>query len=54
MPLYIFECAAKLKMKPLTAACAAIVFHRFFKEVKPSDYDEFVSIVAATDISDLA
>lgn len=31
-------------MKPLTAACAAIVYHRFFKEVKPSDYDEFVSI----------
>lgn len=43
VPLYIFECAAKLKMKPLTAACAAIVFHRFFKEVKASDYDEFVS-----------
>ncbi|KAH8405880.1 hypothetical protein KR215_011056 [Drosophila sulfurigaster] len=43
VPLYIFECAAKLKMKPLTAACAAIVYHRFFKEVKASDYDEFVS-----------
>nr|AAN71660.1 SD14834p [Drosophila melanogaster] len=42
VPMYIFECAAKLKMKPLTAACAAIVFHRFFREVKASDYDEFL------------
>jgi len=43
--MYIFECAAKLKMKPLTAACAAIVYHRFFREVKASDYDEFVGIL---------
>ncbi|EDW10410.1 cyclin-Q [Drosophila mojavensis] len=48
VPLYIFECAAKLKMKPLTAACAAIVYHRFFKEVKASDYDEF--LIAASSL----
>ncbi|XP_022211642.1 cyclin-Q [Drosophila obscura] len=48
VPLYIFECATKLKMKPLTAACAAIVYHRFFKEVKPTDYDEF--LIAASSL----
>ncbi|XP_017113593.1 cyclin-Q [Drosophila elegans] len=48
VPMYIFECAAKLKMKPLTAACAAIVYHRFFREVKASDYDEF--LIAASSL----
>ncbi|XP_017839009.1 cyclin-Q isoform X2 [Drosophila busckii] len=47
VPLFIFECAAKLKMKPLTAACAAIIYHRFFKEVKASDYDEFLIAAAS-------
>ncbi|KAL5285208.1 FAM58A family protein [Megaselia abdita] len=39
---YLFECSIKLSMKPLTSATAAILFHRFFKEVKASDYDEYL------------
>lgn len=42
-PRFIFECAIKLNMKPLTSATAAIVFHRFFREVESDAYDEFVS-----------
>lgn len=34
----------KLEMKPLTSATAAILFHRFFSEVDPADYDEYVSV----------
>lgn len=42
-PRFIFECAVKLNMKPLTSATAAIVFHRFFREVESEAYDEYVS-----------
>ena len=41
---FLFECAIKLEMKPLTSAMAAILFHKFFNDVDPADYDEFVSI----------
>lgn len=40
---FLFECAMKLEMKPLTSATGAILFHRFFSEVDPADYDEYVS-----------
>lgn len=40
---FLFECSMKLEMKPLTSAMAAILFHKFFNEVDPADYDEFVS-----------
>ncbi|XP_063699710.1 cyclin-Q [Culicoides brevitarsis] len=39
---FLFECAMKLEMKPLTSATAAILFHRFFSEVDPADYDEYM------------
>lgn len=39
---FLFECAIKLSMKPLTSATAAIIFHRFFKDVDSSNYDEFL------------
>lgn len=42
-PRFIFECAVKLNMKPLTSATAAIIFHRFFREVETDTYDEYVS-----------
>lgn len=42
-PRFIFECAIKLNMKPLTSATAAIIFHRFYREVDSIDaYDEYV------------
>lgn len=41
-PRFIFECAIKLNMKPLTSATAAIIFHRFFREVENETYDEYV------------
>lgn len=41
-PRFIFECAIKLNMKPLTSATAAIIFHRFFREVENESYDEYV------------
>lgn len=41
-PRFIFECAIKLNLKPLTSATAAIIFHRFFREVDTADYDEYV------------
>lgn len=41
---FLFECAMKLEMKPLTSAMAALLFHKFFNEVDPADYDEFVSL----------
>lgn len=41
-PRFIFECAIKLNMKPLTSATAAIIFHRFFREVESDSYDEYV------------
>lgn len=39
---FLFECALKLSMKPLTSATAAILFHRFFKEMEDSEYDPFM------------
>lgn len=41
-PRFLFECSIKLCMKPLTTATAAIIFHRFFKEVDNTNYDEFL------------
>lgn len=42
-PRFIFECAIKLNLKPLTSATAAIIFHRFCREVDSTDaYDEYV------------
>lgn len=43
VPRFLFECAIKLQIKPLTSASAAIIFHRFFKEVEATDYDAYVS-----------
>uniref|UniRef100_A0A182KA64 Cyclin-Q n=1 Tax=Anopheles christyi TaxID=43041 RepID=A0A182KA64_9DIPT len=39
---FIFECAQKLAMKPLTSATAAILFHRFFKELDDTEYDPYM------------
>ncbi|XP_037926804.1 cyclin-Q [Hermetia illucens] len=44
---FLFECAIKLAMKPLTSATAAILFHRFYKEVDASNYDEFLIAAAS-------
>lgn len=41
-PHFIFECAIKLNMKPLTSATAAVIFHRFYREVENDAYDEYV------------
>lgn len=41
---FIFECGIKLNGQPLTLATAAVIMHRFFREVDPSNYDCFVSI----------
>lgn len=40
---FIFECGVKLNGQPLTLATAAVIMHRFFREVDPSNYDCFVS-----------
>lgn len=40
---FLFECAMKLAIKPLTSATAAVLFHRFFKEADESEYDPYVS-----------
>lgn len=42
---FIFECGIKLNGQPLTLATAAVIMHRFFREVDPSNYDSFVSIL---------
>lgn len=42
---FLFECAIKLNMKPLTTAMAAIIYHRFLREVDYSEYDCFVSYI---------
>lgn len=42
---FLFECAIKLNMKPLTTAMAAIIYHRFLREVDITDYDCYVSIL---------
>lgn len=44
-PRFIFECAIKLNMKPLTSATAAIIYHRFFREVENESYDEYVRLI---------
>lgn len=41
---FIFECGVKLGGQPLTLATAAVIMHRFFREVDPTNYDYFVSI----------
>lgn len=40
---FVFECAIKLNMKPLTSATAANILHRFNREVESENYDDFVS-----------
>lgn len=47
-PRFIFECAIKLNMKPLTSATAAIIFHRFYREVESDVYDEYVNEFSCT------
>lgn len=32
-------------MKPLTCATAAVIFHRFYREVTQAEYDEYVSSI---------
>jgi len=44
---FIFECGIKLKGQPLTIATAAILMHRFFKEVDAANYDCYL-IAAST------
>ncbi|XP_058834953.1 cyclin-Q [Topomyia yanbarensis] len=39
---FLFECSIKLGMKPLSSAMAAILFHRFFREVDESEYDPYM------------
>lgn len=40
---FIFECGMKLNAQPLTLATAAVLMHRFFKEVDQANYDCYVS-----------
>lgn len=40
---FIFECGMKLNAQPLTLATAAVLMHRFFKEVDQTNYDCYVS-----------
>lgn len=42
---FLFECAIKLSMKPLTSATAAVLYHRFFRETDESEYDPYVSTI---------
>lgn len=44
---FAFECGMKLQAQPLTIATAAVLLHRFFKEVDISNYDSFVSITTS-------
>uniref|UniRef100_A0A1B0GC76 Cyclin-Q n=1 Tax=Glossina morsitans morsitans TaxID=37546 RepID=A0A1B0GC76_GLOMM len=48
VPRFLFECAIKLELNSLTSASAAIIYHRFVKEVSPSDYDGF--LIAASSL----
>lgn len=41
---FIFECGMKLNAQPLTLATAAVLMHRFFKEVDQANYDCYVSL----------
>ncbi|CAH1110575.1 unnamed protein product [Psylliodes chrysocephalus] len=45
---FIFECGIKLNGQPLTLATAAVIMHRFFREVDPSNYDSF--LIAASSL----
>lgn len=47
---FTFECGMKLHAQPLTIATAAVLLHRFFKEVDSSNYDCFVSFIAINNI----
>ncbi|KAJ8972354.1 hypothetical protein NQ317_008764 [Molorchus minor] len=38
---FVFECGIKLNAQPLTVATAAVIMHRFFREVDPVNYDCF-------------
>lgn len=39
---FLFECAIKLSMQPLTSAMAAVLFHRFYRETDESEYDPYM------------
>lgn len=41
-PRFLLECAIKLNVKPLTSATAAVILHRFYREVDSADYDIFL------------
>lgn len=45
---FAFECGMKLHAQPLTIATAAVLLHKFFKEVDSSNYDCFVSIIKSS------
>ncbi|XP_030766511.1 cyclin-Q [Sitophilus oryzae] len=45
---FIFECGMKLNGQPLTLATAAVIVHRFFKEVDHNSYDWF--LIAASSL----
>ncbi|XP_067631662.1 cyclin-Q [Eurosta solidaginis] len=47
VPRFLFECAIKLQIKPITSASAAVIYHRFFNEVPRSDYDEYLIAASA-------
>ncbi|CAG9764289.1 unnamed protein product [Ceutorhynchus assimilis] len=40
--LFVFECGKKLNGQPLTLATAAVILHRFFKEMDHSNYDPYL------------
>lgn len=40
----MFECAIKLNLKPLTSSTAAIIFHKFYREVDINYYDEYLMV----------
>ncbi|XP_075165474.1 cyclin Q [Haematobia irritans] len=48
VPRFLFECAIKLQIKPLTSSTAAIIYHRFFREMESTDYDEY--LIAASSL----
>ncbi|XP_013119030.1 cyclin-Q [Stomoxys calcitrans] len=48
VPRFLFECAIKLQIKPLTSATAAIIYHRFYREMESTDYDEY--LIAASSL----
>ncbi|XP_058063306.1 cyclin-Q [Anopheles bellator] len=39
---FLFECAQKLVMKPLTSATAAVLYHRFFRATSDPEYDPYM------------